>query len=132
MNNLASFLLKGSQKDFYENENSQLAFKLYEESASLGNSKAITNLGICYLKGLGVDKDTINARKLFNKSALLREPDGIFYKAYFLLKEASKTQNEELFFECATLLRETIALQKNHSDANYYMGFLYENGLGVD
>lgn len=69
--------------------------KLFEESMSLGNVNAITNLGICYLKGIGVEKDTINARKLFNKSASLKDADGLFYKAYFQLKEATKSQSEE-------------------------------------
>lgn len=54
MNNLASFLLKSDANNFYLNENHSNAFKLFEESASLGNTKAITNLGICYLKGIGV------------------------------------------------------------------------------
>ena len=54
---------------------------------------AITNLGICYLKGIGVNKDTINARKLFKESSEQNDSDGIFYTAYFELKEATKTQN---------------------------------------
>lgn len=56
----------------------------------------------------------------------------MFYKAYFLLKEGSKIESEDLYFEAASLLRKVITLQKDHSDANYYLGYLYENGLGVD
>jgi TPR repeat protein len=70
MNNFAGMFLAGKYltsgyfEENYEGENEREAFTLYEQSADLGYSKAITNLGICYLKGIHVEKDTISARKV--------------------------------------------------------------------
>lgn len=52
--------------------------------------------------------------------------------AYFKLKEASKQEKEELYQEANDMLRRVLAEDPNHSDAWYYLGFLYENGLGTD
>ena len=39
------------------NKNANEAFKWFERSASKDNVKGITNLGVCYLYGYGVDID---------------------------------------------------------------------------
>lgn len=52
--------------------------------------------------------------------------------AYFKLKEAAKQENEKLYEESNDMLRMVIAEDPQHSDALYYLGFLYENGLGTD
>lgn len=41
-------------------------------------------------------------------------------------------QDEYKFEEVADELRYILALNKNHTKANYYLGFLYESGLSTD
>jgi TPR repeat protein len=69
---------------------------------------------------------------LFKEAAEQKEPDAIFYLAYFKLKEASKQENEKEYQEANDMLRRVLAEDNEHSDALYYLGFLYENGLGTD
>lgn len=61
-----------------------------------------------------------------------REPDAIFYLAYFKLKEAASQEREEVYGEANDMLRRVLVEEPAHSDALYYLGFLYENGLGTD
>lgn len=37
-----------------------------------------------------------------------------------------------MYQEANDMLRRVLAEDPNHSDALYYLGFLYENGLGTD
>ena len=132
MNNLASMYLKGVITTLSKSQLEKEAFSLYEKSADLGYVKGLTNLGICYLKGIGVAKDTVNAKKLFKEAAVQKDPDAMFYIAYFKLKGASLDVNDEEYFEAADQLRYVISVDKSNSDAYYYLGYLYENGFGVD
>lgn len=132
MNNLASLYLKGVMPNMTKSQLEKEAFDLYERSAKLGYVKGLTNLGICYLKGIGVLKDTVNAKKLFKEGAIQKDPDAMFYLAYFKLKGASMNANDEEYFEAADQLRYVTSVDKNNSDAYYYLGYLYENGFGVD
>ena len=45
------------------------AFELFTESANKGYSKAMYNLGYCYVNGKGVDKNEALAREWFEKAA---------------------------------------------------------------
>ena len=132
MNNLASMYLKGVVNIMSKSQLEKEAFELYEKSADLGYVKGLTNLGICYLKGIGVPKDTVNAKKLFKEASLQKDPDAMFYIAYFKLKGASLNVNDEEYFEAADQLRYVIGADNSNSDAYYYLGYLYENGFGVD
>ena len=64
MNNMAGLYLAGHIEETFEGQNEREAFKLYEQASGMGNTQAITNLGICYLKGIHVEKDTIAAKKV--------------------------------------------------------------------
>jgi TPR repeat protein len=134
MDNLGVFLLKEESNLVSNEANNRLAFELFDKARNLGYKKSLTNLGILYLKGIHVQKDLVNAKELFKKAASGDHPDieAKFYLAYFKLKEASISQDEAKFEEVADELRYVLALDKNHSDANYYLGFLFENGLGTD
>ena len=48
------------------------------------------------------------------------------------MKEATKQENENIYHEANDMLRRVLAEDPEHSDALYYLGFLYENGLGTD
>lgn len=69
---------------------------------------------------------------MFKEAAEKREPDAIFYLAYFKLKEAASQENEDVYQEANDMLRRVLVEDPEHSDALYYLGFLYENGLGTD
>jgi TPR repeat protein len=47
----------------------------------------LTNLGVCYLKGIGTDKSIEKAKESFIKSSALKDLEGTFYLAYLTLKE---------------------------------------------
>lgn len=51
-------------EESFDGQNEREAFKLYEQASDLGSTQAVTNLGICYLKGIHVDKDTLAAKKV--------------------------------------------------------------------
>lgn len=131
MNNLASLHLKfpGNTERFY---NPYKAFKLYEKSAGFGYSKARTNMGICHLRGIGTEKDFIAAKKIFKETASQNDPDAIFYLSYFKLKEVALEPDDSVYEEVADKLRYVVSVEKNHAEALYYLGYLHENGLGVD
>ena len=44
--------------------NEKEAFNYYQRAADLGYAKGLTNLGVCYLKGIHVTKDSISAKKV--------------------------------------------------------------------
>ena len=58
--------------------------------------------------------------------------DGIFHLGYYTLDNATRTDDEDQYAEAADLFREAISLDPEYEEAYYYMGFLFENGLGVD
>jgi TPR repeat protein len=60
----------------------------------LGYTKALTNLGIFYNRGIYVQKDAMIAKDLFQKAADKGDIDALFYVAYFKLKEASLSEND--------------------------------------
>ena len=68
----------------------------------------------------------------FEQAAELGDLDGKYNFAYYLLKSASLQNKEEEYYRAANLFREVINDDSNYSDAHYYMGFMFENGLGID
>ena len=68
---------------------------------------------------------------MFKEAADKKEPDAIFYLAYFKLKDAAGQEKESLYAESNNMLRTVLVEDPKHSDALYYLGFLYENGLGT-
>lgn len=134
MDNYGVFLLREDVSFNNPENNKKLAFDLFNAARDLGYKKSHTNLGIMFLKGIHVSKDLVNAKELFKKAASGDQPDieAKYYLAYFKLKEASMSQDESKFEEVADELRYILAINKKHSDAHYYLGFLYENGLGTD
>lgn len=134
MDNMGVFLLREDVNFTNSENNKKIAFDLFNTARALGYKKSLTNLGVMFLKGIYVSKDLVNAKDLFKKAATGEQPDieAKYYLAFFKLKEASMSQDEYKFEEVADELRYILALNKKHSDANYYLGFLYENGLGTD
>ena len=64
--------------------------------------------------------------------AELQDVDGIFHLAYYIMDEGIRTNDEEKYSEAADMFREAISIDPEYADAYYYMGFMHENGFGVD
>lgn len=56
----------------------------------------------------------------------------MYHLAYHTLEDATRTNDEDLYADASDLFRQVILKDPHHAEAYYYMGFLYENGLGVD
>ncbi len=65
-------------------------------------------------------------------AAELRDVDGIFHLGYYTLEDAMHTNEEDQYAEAAYMFREAISLDPEYAEAYYYLGFLFEHGLGVD
>ena len=128
MNNLASiYLTKKKNVEVFQKS----AFELFKKSSDLGNKEALTNLAICYLEGIGTTKNFIIAHELFSQSAKNKDPDALFYLAFFKLKKID-TNSVKDYREIHHLLTEVLLINPEHADALYYTGYLYENGLGLE
>ena len=55
----------------------------------------------------------------------------MFYVAYFRLKEGYQLSNEESYSEAFNILIRVIQSKPKHQEALYYLGHIYENGLGI-
>jgi len=111
---------------------------LLKRAADLGFTKAITNLGICYLKGIGVDLDEQEAKKCFEEASNKKDPLAIYFVSYLKLRDAflkdPTNQNYQLkeYQDAADCLHYVLIDDPYNDQCHYYLGYLYENGLGVD
>lgn len=139
--------------------NARKAVKHFERAQTLGTSSAHYNLGVCHENGTGTAKDLEKAAYHYEQAALGGHAMatynlGVFYleglgglnpdpdKGLSLIKKASslgvpqaKTYigqqylHQCLWEEAVSLFRD--AAEENDSDASYYLGICYANGLGV-
>jgi hypothetical protein len=128
MNNLGVFYLSKSPS---EAASQARALDLFKQGAALGSPLAQTNLGICYVKGLGTKQDYLAAQQLFEEAAEKNDADALFFSTYFRLKEMQIHSSEDGYHQSAEALRRVLIANPAHSDAMYYLGYLYENGFGV-
>lgn len=127
-------------------------------AAQNGYQKAQYNLGLCYQDGLGVDKDEKIAFYYFKMAAENNHPNAAYNCAVYYLKYdeniemgikylriSVKNDNEmdcakkmlaillisqeEYYQEAFYLL---LNLKETDKECEYYLGFLYENGYGVE
>ena len=136
-------------------------FEAYRRQAEKGDPKGQYNLGVCYMKGDGVEKDEVEAYKWFRLSALQGFADAEFCVALCLGSGSGVKQDGE---EAAVWLRraadkghkmakeqlramekpsapktrkvnvaETLkAADRGDAQAQYDMGFFYSRGVGVE
>jgi hypothetical protein len=98
----------------------------------MGNTEAVTNLGICYAKGVGCDKNMHLAINCFEEASQKGDLIAKYYLGYHYLYNATLTDKEEGYVKAANLFREVIAKNPTYSKAYYYLGFMFENGFGVE
>lgn len=128
MSNLGVYYLNKGPSD---HTHQTRALELFKQGASLGSPLAQTNLGILYMKGLGVKQDYLAAQSLFEEAALKNDADALFYTTYFRIKDMQVHSSEDGYHEAAENLRRVLLMNPAHHDALYYLGYLYENGFGV-
>lgn len=108
-------------------KNAFWAAKFFEHAQEAGNTKAMDNLGYCYLNGIGVSQDEKRAFALFEKSAKCGDSGGMVNLANCYLNGISVERNEEL---AAKFYEESASL--GNSDAMINLGDCYSSGCGVE
>lgn len=107
------------------------AYDLYQRSSDLGYAKATTNLGVCHFRGIHVPPDLLNARALFDKAVQMGDVEALFYKGYFLIKEATLSESADKYAEAFRAFSEVVRQDSAHIDALFYLGYCFEMGLGT-
>jgi len=84
----------------YKKKDFETALKIWEEEAKVKNDQAMTNLGLMYLKGEGVQKDYSKAKEWFD--------------------EASKYDNDSANFNLALMYQTKIGVEEDIEKAKEY------------
>lgn len=99
------------------------AFDYYLKAAKKEDGHASYRLGILYQNGWGVTASETKAIEYFQKAADKQDPDGEYELAYHYFCQHD--------YEKALTYAEKSATQ-NHAYAAYLLGYLYEQGKGVE
>ena len=126
LNNLGSFYqLDPTFKNTTE------SLKYFNKAIEAGYVKAMFNLGLCYSKGFLKTTDQDKAKKLFKRAAELGDHySKLFYVDMLLNGDTSNCSEDELY-EANKFCREMIAEEEERAEAYYFMGIMYEAGLGA-
>ncbi len=113
----------------YDSQKYDSAFIQFSELAHKGDVESQNYLGWMYLNGFGLTrKDTVMALVWFKESADRKDSYGqvslgiAHYYGYYFGKIIDYKKALELFKKSA---------EQNNSNAQYWMGWMYENGYGV-
>ena len=119
------------------------AVEWYRKSAEQGHATAQYNLGIMYRKGLGVSQDNAKAVEWYRKAAEQGDADAQYYlgKMYY---EGQCVGGSRNYDKAAEWYRKSAeqgnakavewyrkSAEQGNADAQYYLGYMYENGRGV-
>jgi TPR repeat protein len=103
------------------------ALDLFQKAAAAGHTRAQINLGILYLRGLGVPRDIVNARAWLEKAAASGDP-----QALYTLGRAMDEGSEQIApdpVRAADLYRR--AAEKGHVLAGLRYGLALSEGIGI-
>ena len=103
------------------------ALDLFQKAAAAGHTRAQINLGILYLRGLGVPRDVVNARAWLEKAAASGDP-----QALYTLGRAMDEGSEQIApdpVRAADLYRR--AAEKGHVLAGLRYGLALSEGIGI-
>ena len=89
MNSLGN-LFFNDKKDFEQ------AVGWFSKAAERGYTQAITNLGVCYEEGLGVDRDWDRAIKLFQESSHKGHVKAMYNLSSLFYKMATQNSQSQL------------------------------------
>lgn len=107
--------------------NEARALELFQKAAAAGHTRAQINLGILYMRGLGVPRDLVNARAWLEKAAASGDP-----QALYTLGRAMDESSEQIApdpVRAADLYRR--AAEKGHVLAGLRYGLALSEGVGI-
>ncbi len=104
-------------------QNFSSALEWYRTADAYGMSQAACGIGYLYLNGCGVEQDYEVARLYFQRAAQLGDPEG--YVGLGRVGLETDGEGSEIF--------ELIKTAKDSGvpDGAYYLGYLYEKGIGT-
>jgi TPR repeat protein len=103
------------------------ALQLFQKAAAAGHTRAQINLGILYMRGLGVQRDLVNARAWLEKAAATGDPQAIY-----TLGRAMDESTEQIApdpVRAADLYRR--AAEMGHVLAGLRYGLALSEGVGI-
>ena len=103
----------------YKTKDYDRAYAIWEDESKKENDQAMTNIGLMYLKGDGVEKDFTRAREWFLKAS---EYDNDSANYNLALMYQTKLGVEEDMDKSISYFRKAVA--KNHQNANFRLGYL--------
>ena len=107
--------------------NEARAVELFEKAASAGHVRAEINLGILYMRGLGVPRDLINARAWLEKAAASGDPQALYTLGRALSESTEQVPPDPV--RAADLFRR--AADKGHALAGLRYGLMLSDGIGI-
>jgi TPR repeat protein len=111
-------------------KNMKMAAQLYTIAAYLGNTDAMTFLGMCYWNGEGIDRDEKKAISLYQSAINNEKPNS---RAMMCLASVYEVGSVDV----AKDIKQSLALYQrackfDEAYAMYKVGTFFENGIGVD
>ncbi|XP_039630194.1 death ligand signal enhancer [Polypterus senegalus] len=107
----------------------QAAFSCFRMAASQGYSKAQFNVGVCYEKGKGAQKNIEKAALYFKQAAVSGHIQAQYRYAKYILNSKHSVQAEDVQ-EAISLLKQ--AAESGLKEAQAYLGVLYAQEPHVD
>lgn len=102
------------------------AFKYYNLAYEAGEIRALTSMGIYYLRGRYVEMDKIKALEYFEKAAEAGDPEALYRLGKYYGSHGVDEKSAYAFELCMR------AAQSGHAKAQLFIGTCYENGRGTE
>ena len=103
----------------YKSRDFSRAMALWEEEVKHKNDQAMTNIGLMYLKGEGVEKDFTKARELFERASEYGNDSANYNLALIYQTKLGVDEDED-----AAIDYFRRAVTKNHQGANFRLGLI--------
>jgi uncharacterized protein len=103
------------------------ALQLFQKAATAGHTRAQINLGILYMRGLGVPRDLVNARAWLEKAAASGDPQALYTLGRAMDEGAEQIASDPV--RAADLYRR--AAEKGHVLAGLRYGLMLSEGVGI-
>ena len=103
----------------------ETAAKLYRQSAHAGDIRSLTNLGVLYAKGRGVERDYDKAIALYREAALQGQSTAQYNLGLAYRRGRGVERDDKI---AAKWFAQ--AAGARHAGAQYNLGLLYRSGLG--
>ncbi len=107
--------------------NETRAVELFEKAANAGHVRAQINLGILYMRGLGVPRDLVNARAWLEKAAASGDPQALYTLGRALSEGTEQIPPDPV--RAADLFRR--AADKGNALAGLRYGLMLSEGVGI-